>query len=61
MARLNDLALTALAPVIWGSSYIVITQVLPQGRPIGLSMLRALPAGLLLILLLRSAPPRRSR
>ena len=59
MARLNDLALTALAPVIWGSSYIVITQVLPQGRPIGLSMLRALPAGLLLILLLRSAPPRR--
>ncbi|ANB36109.1 ABC transporter permease [Rhodovulum sulfidophilum] len=48
--------LTALAPTVWGSTYIVTTELLPEGYPITSAMLRALPAGLLLLLLVRSLP-----
>lgn len=58
MPRLRDLLLTALAPTIWGSTYIVTTEVLPQGYPLTLAVLRALPAGLLLVLFTRSLPSR---
>ncbi|WP_417672862.1 EamA family transporter [Pseudodonghicola sp.] len=58
MSRPADLILTALAPAIWGSTYFVTTEFLPQGFPITLSVLRALPAGLLLLLLVRQLPPR---
>jgi len=57
MSRPTDLILTALAPAIWGSTYFVTTEFLPQGFPITLSVLRALPAGLLLLLLVRQLPP----
>lgn len=53
---LGPLALTALAPAIWGSTYIVTTALLPQGYPLHAAMLRALPAGLLLLLLVRQLP-----
>ncbi len=53
---LRTLLLTALAPAIWGSSYIVTTQVLPQVDPVTISLLRALPAGLLLLLYVRVLP-----
>lgn len=56
MSRTTDLALTALAPAIWGSTYYVTTEYLPQGYPITVAMLRALPAGLLLLLLARQLP-----
>lgn len=52
----TDLLLTALAPAVWGSTYIVLTQMLPDGYPITIAMLRALPAGLLLLLLVRQLP-----
>lgn len=52
----TDLLLTALAPAIWGSTYIVTTQMLPAGYPMTVAMLRALPAGLLLLLLVRQLP-----
>jgi len=58
MARRIDLVLTALAPAIWGSSYIVLTQALPDWPPLLVAMLRALPAGLLLLLIVRRLPPR---
>lgn len=51
-----DLMLTALAPIIWGSSYVVITQPLPSWHPLAIAMLRALPAGLLLLLIVRKLP-----
>ena len=51
-----DLALTAIAPAIWGSTYIVTTQFLPGFSPITVAMLRALPAGLLLLALTRTLP-----
>lgn len=58
MARLRDVALTASAPVIWGSTYIVTTQLLPADFPLTIGLLRALPAGLILLLFVRRLPPR---
>ncbi|QIY77898.1 EamA family transporter [Chromobacterium violaceum] len=45
----RDVLLTALTPVIWGSTYIVTTQLLPPDRPFTAALLRVLPAGLLLV------------
>ena len=45
-----DLLLTALAPMIWGSTYIVTSQLLPPDRPFTAACIRALPAGVLLLL-----------
>lgn len=56
MSRPLDLFLAALAPMIWGSTYIVTTQLLPDGYPMTAAVLRALPAGLLLLLLTRQLP-----
>ncbi|MBS0521448.1 MAG: EamA family transporter [Proteobacteria bacterium] len=56
MARHVDYLLTAVAPAVWGSTYLVTTQFLPQGYPLTVSLLRALPAGLLLLLLVRQLP-----
>lgn len=52
----KDLLLTALAPVMWGTTYVVTTEFLPADRPFLTALLRALPAGLLLILLSRRLP-----
>ncbi|WP_447921851.1 EamA family transporter [Achromobacter aegrifaciens] len=56
MSRGSDLLLTALAPAIWGSTYVVTTLMLPQDYPLTVAMLRALPAGLLLLLAVRQLP-----
>jgi probable blue pigment (indigoidine) exporter len=55
-SRTLDLALTAIAPAIWGSVYLVTTQFLPAEHPLTVSLLRALPAGCLLLLLVRRLP-----
>ncbi len=51
-----DVLTTALAPVIWGSTYIVTTQLLPPDRPFTAALLRVLPAGILLTLFSRRLP-----
>lgn len=51
-----DVFVTAVAPAIWGSTYFVTTSFLPQGYPLSVAMLRALPAGLLLLLIVRKLP-----
>lgn len=56
MPRTFDLILTALAPAVWGSTYIVTTELLPDGYPMTAALLRALPAGLLLLLFTRALP-----
>lgn len=56
MRRNADLFLTALAPTIWGSTYVVTTLMLPPGYPLTVAMLRALPAGILLLLWGRALP-----
>lgn len=53
---MSDTLLTAIAPAIWGSTYLVTTQLLPVGHPFMLAMLRALPVGLLLLVLLKKLP-----
>jgi len=58
MKHSSDIILTALAPAIWGSTYLVTTEMLPAGYPLTLAVLRALPAGLLLLMLTRALPPR---
>ena len=54
----RDVLLTALAPAIWGSTYIVASEILPPDRPFTAALIRALPAGLLL-LYTRVLPARR--
>ncbi len=58
MSRTTDILLTALAPAVWGSTYLVTTEALPAGYPVTLAALRALPAGVLLLALTRCLPPR---
>lgn len=48
--------LTALAPVSWGTTYAVTTEFLPPDRPLFTGLMRALPAGLLLLALARVRP-----
>ncbi|NEC65707.1 EamA family transporter [Streptomyces sp. SID9727] len=49
-------ALTALAPAVWGTTYIVTTEFLPAGHPLFAGLLRALPAGLLALAVTRTLP-----
>ncbi|MGV1784087.1 MULTISPECIES: EamA family transporter [Agrobacterium] len=51
-----DVLVMALAPAIWGTTYFVTTEFLPHGYPFHVAMLRALPAGVLLLLLVRKLP-----
>jgi probable blue pigment (indigoidine) exporter len=48
--------LTAIAPMLWGTTYVVTTELLPPGRPLLAGALRALPAGLLLVAAARKLP-----
>lgn len=50
--------LTALAPLIWGSTYIVTTEFLPPDVPLLSAALRTLPVGLLMLFWLRQLPGR---
>jgi len=45
-----DSLVTALAPAIWGSTYLVTTELLPPDMPLLASAIRALPAGLVLLI-----------
>ncbi|SJN12886.1 Permease of the drug/metabolite transporter (DMT) superfamily [Leucobacter sp. 7(1)] len=55
-SRVGITLLTALAPAVWGTSYVVTTELLPPGHPFFAALMRALPAGMLAILLTRSLP-----
>ncbi|GAA2365946.1 EamA family transporter [Dactylosporangium salmoneum] len=48
--------LTAIAPALWGTTYLVTTELLPPDRPLLAGTLRALPAGLLLVAAARALP-----
>jgi probable blue pigment (indigoidine) exporter len=53
---LRTLAITAVAPVAWGTTYIVTESFLPPDRPLFAAAARALPAGLVLLALRRQLP-----
>lgn len=54
--KVRDVLTAACGPMLWGTTYIVFTQTLPTESPLLVSALRALPAGLLLLLLVRRLP-----
>lgn len=48
--------LTALTPILWGTTYIVSTELLPDGRPLLVAAVRALPVGAVFVLSTRRLP-----
>jgi probable blue pigment (indigoidine) exporter len=48
--------MTAFAPLTWGTTYAVTTELLPPDKPFLAAAIRALPAGLLLLLATRRLP-----
>lgn len=50
------LAVTAIAPITWGSTYYVTATHLPEDRPLFAALVRALPFGLALLLVRRQLP-----
>ncbi|MFD8596760.1 EamA family transporter [Kitasatospora sp. NPDC059646] len=56
LGTLPRTALTALAPAVWGTTYVVTTELLPPGHPMFAGLLRALPAGLIALAVTRALP-----
>jgi len=56
--RWGDILLTATAPAIWGSTYIITSELLPPDRPFTAALIRVLPAGLLMLLFMGQWPTR---
>ncbi|MGP3632457.1 EamA family transporter [Streptomyces sp. 24-1644] len=54
--QLLTAGVTALAPAIWGSVYLVTTEWLPPDRPLLAATVRALPSGLILLVFARTLP-----
>lgn len=52
----RDILITAVAPVAWGSTYLVTETFLPPDRPLFDAAMRALPAGLVLLAFRRRLP-----
>ena len=49
-------AVTAITPVVWGTTYLVTTELLPPNHPAFAAAVRAVPAGLLALLIARQFP-----
>lgn len=47
---------TAIAPALWGTTYMTSTAFLPSGHPLLIATIRAIPAGLILLLVARRLP-----
>lgn len=50
------LALSTVAPLAWGANYVVTRELLPADDPLWGAALRALPAGVVLLLIARALP-----
>lgn len=55
-SHLFDILLTSLAPISWGTTYVVATEFLPPNHPLLVASMRSLPIGLLLTIGLRKLP-----
>jgi len=53
---LRDTVVTAIAPCIWGTTYLVTTEFLPADRPLTAAVLRVLPIGVIMLAVLRIWP-----
>lgn len=47
----GTVAATLVAPLAWGTTYVTVTELLPEGRPFLVAAVRVVPAGLLLLAL----------
>lgn len=56
VVRAGWIAATALAPMVWGTTYIVTTHLLPPGHPLFAALMRTLPAGLIALAIARQLP-----
>ena len=56
MQRLWNMLLTAIAPILWGTTYVITTEWLPANRPLLVGVMRALPIGLIFLALGRQFP-----
>ncbi|MDA3629661.1 EamA family transporter [Saccharopolyspora sp. WRP15-2] len=54
--NLPNVVLTAFAPAVWGTTYVVTTELLPVGHPLFAGLMRALPAGLIALAMTRVLP-----
>ena len=54
--RIKWLLVAVIAPIAWGSTYFVTRQLLPADYPLWGAVIRALPAGLILLALARERP-----
>ncbi|MGP3534863.1 DMT family transporter [Microbacterium sp. RD1] len=54
--QLRWVLLTAIAPVAWGSTYFVTRHALPADAPLWGAVIRCLPAGMLVLLVVRRLP-----
>jgi len=59
MTKTQIIALTALVPCIWGSTFVVTTELLPNSGAFTNASIRALMAGFLLLLLNKEFPKRK--
>jgi probable blue pigment (indigoidine) exporter len=55
-SHLANIFITALAPISWGTTYVVATEFLPPGHPLLVASMRSLPIGLLLVIGLKKLP-----
>lgn len=53
---MRDIWITMLAPIFWGSTYLVTTEFLPADRPFLAAAMRALPVGIAIVLMTRTYP-----
>lgn len=56
MKQMKDTLLTMLTPMLWGSTYIIASVLIPIQRPVFVAFMRAFPIGLLLLLWYRKLP-----
>jgi probable blue pigment (indigoidine) exporter len=54
---LRTILITLLGPMLWGTTYAVFTETLPVSHPLLVGAMRALPAGLILLMLNPRIPP----
>lgn len=53
---MRNIILTTLAPIFWGTTYVITTELLPENRPLLVATIRALSIGILLVLIFRKLP-----
>lgn len=53
---MRNVFLTALAPIFWGTTYVITTELLPANRPLLVATMRALPIGFFLVMIYRTLP-----